>query len=327
MLKKICVLLPLFIVISCATNRNWMRDEGKFIDDKTLGELNIPGTHLSNAYNITSKGIVCTGEAINPQNLSANVSLRQSMMNESIFNEESFVGYLNTQKSDITQQLNDGARYLELQVCQQHDTLYTSNVYLTDKLDNIIAQIDNFVDGHPGEIVIIDLDNNLWADYGAMNATDSTKFYNHIITIIGHNLVPKSMRFNKIGQLKSAHKQVILLSSNPQLSSFPFVWDKTQVAVTAPAQYSTIQKISAIQTIYAQPENINTLNIIPLFSVLPSYSIANGINATNNDDPIILNYLTQEINSHAMVVVTDYRHLDAVIDLTLLGNQNNIPQD
>jgi hypothetical protein len=322
MLKKILYLLPLIIIIAgCASNSSWMKDDSRYIDNKTIGELSVPGAHLANAYKIKGNESFCIGEMIESKNMSANALLRQNLINSGHYNQESFVKYLNTQKEDITEQLTDGVRYLELQVCKQNDIYYTSNIYLTDTLDNIITQIDSFVDSHVNEIVIIDLDNNLWAESGPMNIQDATLVYNHIIGIIGHNFIPKSMSYNTISQLKDARKLVVLMSSNPQLASFPFVWDKTQVALTAPAQYSTIQKISAIQNIFDQPENSHTLSIIPLYSVLPEYGIDNGISNTNNDDPIILNFLNQSIVNHAMIIVTDHQHLNSVIDLTIPNNQ------
>jgi hypothetical protein len=330
MFKKMIFFVPLLFVTGCATNSNWMKDNHRIIDDKTVSELTIPGTHLTNAYNITGSESSCIGEIADPKNMSANATLRKSMQMSNHYNQESFIAYLNTQKEDVAHQLSDGVRYLELQVCQQNDTIYTSNIYLTDKLDQVITKIDDFVDNHSGEIVIIDLDNNLWAEYGAMNARDVTLLYNHMITIIGHSLVSKSMRYNTIGQLKKAHKQIILLSSNPQLASFQFVWDKTEIAITAQAQYSTIQKIATIQNIYAEPKYANTLSIMPLYSVLPAYNIENGITNTNNDDPLILNYLSQTLANHAMIIVTDYKHLDSVIDLSIPNNQttfNSQPAD
>lgn len=324
MFKPIVFIIPLLIATGCATNSTWMKDNRRFIDDKTIGDLTIPGTHLANAYSIKATESVCVGESIDSKNMSTNATLRQNMITANHYNQESFIAYLNTQKEDIAHQLNDGIRYLELQVCLHHQTLYTSNIYLTDQLDNILNQINDFVESHLEEIVIIDLDNNLWADYGAMNAVDATLLYNHMITIIGHSLVPKSMRYNTVDQLKTAHKQIILISSNPQLASFQFVWDKAQMTVTAPAQYSTIQKISAIQNIYAQPENSNTISIIPLYSVLPAYNIESEISNTNNDDPLILNYLSQTLADHAIIIVTDYKHMDSVIDLTVPNNQTTL---
>lgn len=323
MLKKIlhCLTLIPFIT-SCATNSSWMKDNSRYIDNKTLGELSIPGTHLANAYKINGDNTsICIGESAESQNMSANALLRQNIINSGHYNQESFVKYLNTQNEDITEQLDDGVRYLELQVCKQNNNFYTSNIYLTDTLDNIITQIDNFVNSHTNEIVIIDLDNNLWAEYGPMNIQDATLVYNSIISIIGHNLIPKLMHDNTISQLKNVHKQVVLMSSNPQLASLPFVWDKTQSAVTAPAKYSTIQKISIIQSIYMQPENANILTILPLYSELPEYGIDNGISTTDNDDPIILNFLSQTIADRAMIIVANYPNLDSVIDLTIPNNK------
>ncbi|MCC2626198.1 MAG: hypothetical protein K0R14_2071 [Burkholderiales bacterium] len=302
-----------------------MKDNHRIIDDKTIGELTLPGTHLANAYNIKGSESLCVGESIDPKNMSINATLQHVMQESKRYNRESFVAYLNTQKEDINHQLSDGIRYIELQVCGQNNSLYTSNIYLTDKLDNILTSINDYVNNHSGEIIILDLDNNLWADYGKMNARDATLLYNHIITIIGHSLVPKSMFKNSVGQLKKAGKQIILLSSNPQLATFPFVWDKTMVAITPQAGYSTVQKIETIQNMYKKdPELANIISIMPLYSELPAYNIDNGISSTNQDDPLILNYLSQTLANHAMIIVTDYKHLDAIIDLSIPNNQTTL---
>ncbi len=320
MLKKIVFIIPLVIATGCATNSSWMKDNHRIIGDKTIGNLTIPGTHLANAYNIKGTESLCIGESIDAKNMSVNANLRKVMQEGNHYNPESFVVYLNTQKEDINHQLTDGVRYLELQVCSQNNSFYTSNLYLTGKLDNTLNDINDFVNGHSNEIIILDLDNNLWADYGKMNVRDATLLYNHMITIIGHSLVPKSMFNNTLEQLKQSGKQIILLSNNPQLVTFPFVWDKSMVTITAEAQYSTVQKIATIQNMYKAPERSNIISIMPLYSELPAYNINNGISSTNQDDSIILNYLSQTLANHAMIIVTDYKHIDSIIDLSINNN-------
>src|SRR5579863_2345489 len=112
MFKKLIFFIPLLLVAGCATNSNWMKDNHRIIDDKTVGELTIPGTHLANAYNIKGTESMCIGEGIDHKNMSINATLRGSMKTGNHYNQESFVAYLNTQKEDVAHQLSDGVRYL-----------------------------------------------------------------------------------------------------------------------------------------------------------------------------------------------------------------------
>lgn len=321
---KLLFLLVVVLFTGCATtNSSWMQDNSQYLNNKTIGELSLTGSHFANAYNIESSNTLCIGEAIESNNMSANAALMQQLISNQDFNTQTFMDYVNTQNQDITSQLNNGVRFLELQVCKQNNIFYTSNVYLGTRFSDVISQIKHFAANNPDEIIIIDLDNNLWAPYGAMNDTDTTTISNYLVSELGNSLVPQSMRYNTIGDMKSAGKQIIILSSNSRLINNPLIWDKNQVTVTAPVEYSTIKKLLAIEEALLLPENAHTISIIPFYSAIHTSTLKTDPNVTLNtddNDVIIINYLTDALDKHAIVVVTDWRHQKILTNITINDN-------
>lgn len=321
MVKKLLYGVVVFIT-ACSTYSTWMRDNSRYIDTKTIAEITIPGSHLANSYSVTLGMPLCMGEVIESTDMSVNGKLWYNSVLTNRFNQESFINYLNTQDTNIRQQLNSGIRYLELQVCQQNFNTYTSNVYLTALLDDITKQIKDFIDTHSEEIVIIDVDNNLWADYGRMKRDDIDKLYQYLVNTFANSLAPKTMRTSAISEFKNSGKQIILLSSNMYLASYPFVWDKREAAITGNAEYSTIKKLQLMQNALQVANNARIISIVPFYSALPYDNYSNSITTTNEDDDIVLNYLIETLDKHALIVVTDRRSGGQITKISILNNKN-----
>ena len=299
-----------------------MKDYSTAIDNKPISNITIPGSHLANAYDVTSNQPLCIGEAAESDTMSYNAKLRQNLLHAHKFDQNAFTKYLNTQNQTIKQQLTNGTRYFELQVCKQQDVLYTSNVYLTDRLDAITTQIKDFLENHPQEIVILNLDH-IWAQYGPMNVSDAWEVYSRLVKTFGNMLVPKSMQYNKISTLKSNDKQVILLSRNPNLNYYDVIWDGNQTTLTAPAEYSTIKKIMIIENAMSSDNNPYLLKIVPIYSVLPMESYTSHFANASDEDFIIFNYLGQTLNGKPAIIISDYKNNMEAIDFTIANNQQN----
>ena len=320
LLRKIILYTATIFIIGCTTHHSWMKDYSTTIDIKPINRITLPGSHLANAYSITGNRPRCIGEAVESGAMSYNAKLQHSLLSKHQFNHDAFINYLNTQNQTIKQQLTNGVRYFELQICKQQGILYTSNVYLTNQLDVITAQIKDFLENNPQEIVILNIDH-LWAEYGRMNNQDAWALYTHLLKTFNSKLVPKSMQYHKIGELKSEDKQVILLSNNIYLTNYDFVWDSNQTALVAPAEYSPIKKIMLIENAISSNNNPHLLKMVPIYSVLAMESYTSHFTDANDEDFIVFNYLGQTLNGKPVVIISDYKNSATTVDFAIANNQ------
>jgi hypothetical protein len=318
--RKITIYIFTIFIVGCATNSTWMKDYSKSIDHKPISGITLPGSHLANAYNITANNPLCMGEA-ESASMSYNAKLQHHLLDQNQFDQDTFIKYLNTQDQNIKQQLNNGIRYFELQICKQQGVFYTSNVYLTNQLDVVTTQMKKFLENNPQEIVILNFDH-LWAEYGSMNNQDAWALYAYLVKKFGNMLTPKSMQHDSIGDLKSDDKQVILLSKNTHLAYYDVVWDANQIMLTAPAEYSTIKKIRIVENAVSSGSNPYLLRAVPIYSVLSMDSYISNFADVSDEDFILFNYLGQTLNGRPVIIISDYKTSLATINLAIANNQH-----
>lgn len=102
----------------------------KVPDDRKLSKLSIPGTHGSLTYNLLQGSPTC------------------------------FVGFCIPQESTLEKQLEDGVRFINLELGQDLQSREKINCYYgeTDlKIDlrQVLDILKNFLEGHPGEMVLL----------------------------------------------------------------------------------------------------------------------------------------------------------------------------
>ncbi len=295
------------LIAGCASSSaSWMQDSN--IDNKKIADLTIPGSHIANAYKIDKNGILCKGEIL-PQSYTTNAQIQFQLNNESnSANKQSlFIERLNTQDNTIITQLNKGVRYLDLQVCKQDNQFYTANLYLTEDFTAIADQINTFLSSNPGEIVILDFDNNLRSESGYMNQAEMSKFHDYLDKSFGLKIVPKSKMFTPIGELQRQHYQLILMSSNPGFNSYPDIWDKDQVANAADAQSATIKQLSLLEAVLNgnTPLAADKLNILPIYSEMQMEDLVADNEDNEADQAILMNYLQQNIGNRPGIFVAN----------------------
>ncbi len=323
--------IPLTLaMIACSSNNTlnstWMADNQKSLGNKKLNQLIIPGSHFSNAYGLSNNKqlIVCNGETFK-DNMSNNAKLASLINGNSSISQEEFVNYLNTQNNNITGQLNNGVRYLELQICLQNANYYTSNYYLTDSLDSIIKQIKDFIDDNPKELIIIDLDNNIRSDYGYMTENDINILHNYLQMQFGSYLTPRQNWQNlTLEDIWATKHRIILLSANPNLIKYYDVWNKNEfVNEPEEASYTTIKKLTLIQK-YAQAESgsmTNNLKILPIYSDFNPQSNTLNQLSKNPNDHLILDYLySLPAKVPLNIIVSDRQYNRQLVDFAIYKN-------
>lgn len=295
------LLATLALVSGCSSigknNSNWMSQNKSQLDNKTLGQIIIPGTHYSNAYGINNTLPICKGET-NPKSMSRNAKVAKVEKQSKDLNHDDFIEYLNTQDTDIYHQLNSGIRYLEMQICMQNDSFYTSNYYIGASLTDIIQQINKFIAENPNEILIIDLDNNTRDENGFINETHSLELDTIIKKSFNKLLITKSKHSDiktlKINKILHSSSRIIVMSSNPNLFKYDEIWDKNNlVRISASPTWTTIKKLTNIQLTVNQIESSNEsgLTIIPIYSSFnPEKNTTQEI-GNNFNNHLIMDYL------------------------------------
>lgn len=308
-------------------NSSWMSDNSHKIANKRLTQVVIPGTHFANAYGLVgNKNLqVCTGETM-PTSLSGNAILAQKVNESATRYNQDFTNYLNTQTNNIYGQLSNGERYLELSICNQNATYYTSNYYLTDSFDDVIAQIKDFMKKNPDEIIILNFDNNLRDIYGYMMDSELDNFHNYLQMSFGSYLTPKqdwqSLTFKKMWDTKH---RLIIFSSNPLLSRYYDVWDTNEViGYTAPTKYAIIKKITAIQQSLPEinaAESAGKFSLIPFYSEFDvDYNSLSQLDSLGNDH-LILDYLRTLTKQNKLnIIVSDRQYNRLTVDYAIDRN-------
>jgi hypothetical protein len=321
---KYCLIILTSLIAGCANNgARWMQDSKNDISNKNVTQLIIPGSHIANGYGISSNDKMCLGE-IESQSYSNNGAIQQTLSKESTdeINQQLFIDELNTQNFDVSKQLNHGIRYLDIQICRQNDVFYTSNLYLTDKFEDIAEQIKSFLLAHPLEIVILDLDNNLRGEYGYLNQTDIKKLHDYLKYTFGEMIVPKTQLLSTVSQLQNQHFQLIILSSNPILNSYSDIWDKNQTTFLIDSQSATIKKLGLLETLLNDNKTENKLTILPIYSDIRIENLRDN-DDSEADQAILLNYLQQNIANHPGIIVANKINAPYLENLIIQGDINS----
>jgi hypothetical protein len=143
---------------------NWMRDLGDDIADVPLSELTIPGSHDMGTYGITDS--------------SGNSLDQQLPVDCGSFDIEGLCeNYAKAEDQDATHELDGGIRYFDLRVCGERPdgvvnlpenwsqfSLVTCHGLVAAPLQDILDQTRDWVDAHPGEVVILDLNHHFQLD-------------------------------------------------------------------------------------------------------------------------------------------------------------------
>lgn len=275
----------------------WMMENKSQLENKPLSQVLIPGTHYANAYDITSKNLtICKGE-LESSSMTNNAKFAIfAGQNNDVISQDSLLSYLNTQDSDIYEQLEHGIRYLQLQICYQDNNFYTSNYYLSDRLDSITQQIKLFTTKNSKEIIIVDLDNNIRDESGLISSQNADKLYLALHNSLKNVLIPttesKELTFDQIWNNKG---RVLLMSSNPELIKHNDIWNRNTIVYTnnqAPA-WASIKNITAAQLNITRVKDstdkkLSTISIYSQFN--PD---KNSIEEFNHviDQNLILSYL------------------------------------
>lgn len=324
-LKNLIAIITLWILISSCTvlpnyfgntkTNQWMGQNKSLIESKNLSQITIPGSYVSGSYAINKNSEICRGELISNSN---NAQLYKLLTDSESFNNKQIANSFITTKHSISKQLERGIRYFDLPLCAQKDQIFTSNIYTGDTFDNINKQIISFLNKHPYEIIIIDLDNNLWDENGKMSSQNINLVYQNIIDTYGNLIIKKSNTHSfNIGNIMKQSARVFIITNNPLLYKYNEIWHKDQLFVEISSKHwATIKKLTnlqiALETI-PELESENKFTITPIYSYYDTSIISlDEINNQFNNQLIADYLLTLPESSVLNIIVSDGRNIDAV---------------
>ena len=163
---------------------NWMSQLVSRIADAPLHRLRLPGTHDSGAYNLSRTRM---GDL--PAWLRAVNAATRGIVTAPL--TPFIAGWGEAQSTDAFGQLARGTRYLDLRVVREANRgYYAVHGMAGDSFENVLAQVASFLDAHPGEIVVCDINHLHRFDCDEHHL----RFLDLIERTLGAHLVPPALR-------------------------------------------------------------------------------------------------------------------------------------
>ncbi len=318
--------LPLSMVLltilnACSSTSHpekWMTQNKNKIIDTHISNIKIPGSYRANSYNITGQESLCLGELTNYNNEQSNSykMIKLSDSNAQITLESALL-YINHQDKDIFNQLMGGMRYLDLLVCYQDGTFYTSNYYLTSQLTKIDKQIDKFLHDYPYEIVIINLDK-VWDKDGYINEENAKLLINQLEHDFGNRIIlntTEALTFRNVWKNK---QNILIMSDNPHLYDSELIWDSNKlIELQTQPEFATIKKLTNIQlgieklTSLNESYDLNKLNIFPVYTKFDAeINTPEELQHSQFNRELIIDYLYSLPESNPINIIVGDKYLE-----------------
>ncbi|KAI5637551.1 hypothetical protein NE865_09684 [Phthorimaea operculella] len=217
----------------------WMEDLPEQLKEVPLIYLAIPGSHDSMTYGITRQsGLAPDAE---PEWASLFPLFRGTIMRWSI-----------TQALDTTGQLMFGIRYLDLRLSTKtgtEDFYFTHGLY-AQEITRGLSDVKNFVDSHPGEVVILDAQH-----FYGFTAIDHQRLLRFFLNMYGARLVPRPLDLTSV-TLSSARRMgqsVIIIYRHESAYSTSMFWQPQMFPSPWPRQDSVSGLINFMENVNRGP--------------------------------------------------------------------------
>lgn len=181
---------------------NWMRDLPEKAKAKPLSQLCLPGSHDSFTYSLEP------GSGAGPDQPPCIRRLTRTFPNIS---SRIFMRWSRTQEADLLKQLQGGFRYFDirLEAVDENDEREWRVLHclMGARLRGLLLQVRQFLDEHPGEVVILDIQHTysfLKSDHAAM-ASFLLSTFNHLLVPYENTTMPS------LGALQSKNNRVVVI--------------------------------------------------------------------------------------------------------------------
>lgn len=193
----------------------WMGDMHGYLDDRPLNRIAMPGSHDSGSWSIPADPGLCTS------GWSYNVASLDPRLAASISRSPS---------GSLTDQLDEGARYLDLRLCfegGQWRTFHGAPMggAFFDDVSGEAASVERWVAEHPSEVVVISVSLN--APAGA----DTKEPLTRLRDLFGSRVATRTdlSPASTYGDFVKAGKNVVLIDSSAAVDE-PWAWHADSVS-------------------------------------------------------------------------------------------------
>lgn len=197
---------------------NWMSQLSANAKKTPLFKLGIPGTHDSGTYNLYTDEIYNVNDFTGIAPTIAGPIIRAMAV---------------TQSSDVYTQLMEGNRYIDLRFARDNKgRIRIVHTVFGEDVSVIFDQIRRFLDSHPKEVVIVDIQN-----INNLNNADENNMKNVIMEKIGTHLAPRNgfSTSSTVEDYNNANKNCILVYTNASfVESEPLYWFRTPEIIQNP---------------------------------------------------------------------------------------------
>ncbi|CAK1586803.1 unnamed protein product [Parnassius mnemosyne] len=204
------------------TLENWMRELPEQLKNLPLIYLAIPGSHDSMTYGITrSSGIAPDAEPI--------VKKLYPLFRGTILR------WTITQAVDTPQQLLIGIRYFDLRLATKTGDakFYFTHGLYADEITEALHQVMNFVDSHPGEVVILDFQH-----FYGFTLDDHQRLMRFLLGLFGPRLVPRQIDIQKVtlNSLARLNQQIVVVYRHQSVYATNEFWQPQMMPSPWPRQ-------------------------------------------------------------------------------------------
>ncbi|KAG6455101.1 PI-PLC X domain-containing protein 3 isoform X2 [Manduca sexta] len=217
----------------------WMSDLPPQLKDVPLIYLAIPGSHDSMTYGITrSSGLAPDAEPILHRLYPL---FRGTILRWTI-----------TQAIDTWQQLLIGIRYLDLRLATkegEENFYFTHGVY-ADEITKALKQVKDFVDTHPGEVVILDCQH-----FYGFKAEDHRRLMQMLLNMYGPQLVPRQLDLRTItlNSLSRLKQQIVIVYRHQSVYATSEFWQPQMLPSPWPRQDKISGLIRFLENVCRHP--------------------------------------------------------------------------
>ncbi|XP_049876141.1 PI-PLC X domain-containing protein 3 isoform X2 [Pectinophora gossypiella] len=217
----------------------WMRDLPPQLQDVPLIYLAIPGSHDSMTYSITrSSGLAPDAE---PTWSKLYPLFRGTILRWTI-----------TQKLDTLQQLLIGIRYFDLRLATKtgSDNFFFTHGLYAGEISEPLLQVQNFVDSHPGEVVILDFQH-----FYGFTPDDHNRLMRFLLNMYGPRLVPRTQDLPSVtlSSLNRLRQQVIVVYRHQAVYATSEFWQPQMLPSPWPQQDSVSGLLSFFDHVRRHP--------------------------------------------------------------------------
>lgn len=296
----------------------WMRDLAKYINNKPINNILIPGTHDSGSYSNFDFTILEPTQTQIFNIIKPFVSLPcvQSLI----------TSWSITQNNSIYNQLKSGIRTIDLRVSpdiNNNNNFYITHTYFAEPLSVILSDLNMFLSAHPTEIIFVQISPDYeyvpnWTS--ALELTLCQVFVNNLSDYI----IPYKGVIPTYSDLINSKKNLVLLYTNFTLDTASF-WDLNLFPATwfnfdNPSTQIT-NFTSYLQGMAVSSSKFNGL----LFTVTPQTSTVIQNLFTGGDLETITDNLLVDFNSFFQNNISEFHKLSYItMDFPTTGIINQI---